>query len=183
MLSPPQYQSHLGVSPPHSLTAQPPIPASGQSYVQPVPEDPVSFFFESLKRSLADPEAYDEFLNVLQMYTMEILDARALLDRLEPFLTEEEMEQFVELLGWEDEQEKTPVDAERDPPSRRRALRVLSTTAPRQLVVTHIGPSYRSTPLSVSAYQIADNHISYSASIGSWFVLFGERSTMSLGLK
>jgi histone deacetylase complex regulatory component SIN3 len=94
-----------------------------------------------------DEEAYDEFLRVLDLFSMDILDADSLLERLSAFLAPDEMDRLLELLGW-DEDKAYDENASEDAFERRRALAFLKQTLNAESV-TRIGPSYRSCPVVV----------------------------------
>jgi histone deacetylase complex regulatory component SIN3 len=147
----PIYSQQLPLSP-SRLPIHLPIPSTstaGLSQNHTSTEDNPSFF-EVLKRSLDDPEIYEEFLKVLQMFTMDIIDGKTLLDRIAPLFNQEQMEQFLELVEWDEPPGAFQEDVvgNGDSIARRRALRLLEQG--HRFKTTHIGPSYRSTPAAVS---------------------------------
>lgn len=89
--------------PPHPLhvthAAGPPL--SHLPSVQPIPPLP-EVFFDRLKRALDDRDSWEDFLKLLTMYSMDVLDEPLLLQMATPFLggTGSELEMmFRELLG------------------------------------------------------------------------------------
>ncbi|KAJ1966030.1 hypothetical protein GGI12_000348 [Dipsacomyces acuminosporus] len=70
----------------------------------PVPEQPPNpgtatsdelAFFERVKRFIGQPSTYNEFLKLLNLYNQQVLDARALVERAESFIGDDQ-----ELFGW-----------------------------------------------------------------------------------
>jgi histone deacetylase complex regulatory component SIN3 len=142
-------------SPPMTgFTRQGGSPLDGVAPLQPAPlhqassDESVAAFFEHLKRSMEEEEVYDEFLKVLEMFSLEILDADSLLERLTPFLSLDEMNHLLDLLGWDDDKVLDERGGETDSFERRRALASLKQGSNME-PVTRVGPSYRSCPVVV----------------------------------
>lgn len=111
-------------------------------------DESAAAFFEHLKHSMDDEEAYEEFLKILEMFSMDILDADSLLERLY-FLSPDEMDHLLELLGWDDDKANDESGVENDSFERRRALSAWKQASNVELV-SRVGPSYRSCPVVVS---------------------------------
>lgn len=140
---------HHPPAPVPQVAAPPPLPPQ-----IPAPPAPPEVFFDRVKRSLDDRDAWDEFLKLLQLYSTDVFEEDVLLRAAAPFLggAGSELElQFRAILGIE-------------PPRRRDEFGAVPATAghahgyghPTGMGSTYLsgpkyryGPSYRRLPDSV----------------------------------
>ena len=123
-----------------------PPPPSGQSQ-----RDELAFF-DRARRVLEARDTYDDFLKLLDMFTKEIIDVRALLERVDPILGDTElMTQFKSLVGWDEKKES----GQSGPPGAIRMYPQSYSTAYEENGERH-GPSYRRLPIEVTACRSFD---------------------------
>ncbi|KAJ3087675.1 Transcriptional regulatory protein sin3 [Quaeritorhiza haematococci] len=75
-------------------------------------------FFDRVKRAIANKATYNEFLKVLNLFSQEIIDAKTLVERVEPFLGRHSdlFKWFKEFVKYEDDQYIVNQPAERSGP-------------------------------------------------------------------
>ncbi|KAI0078868.1 hypothetical protein K474DRAFT_1770646, partial [Panus rudis PR-1116 ss-1] len=78
-----------------------PGPAPANIMVQPPPQEEI-IFFDKVKKALDSAGTYEDFLKLLELYSMDVIDTRTLIERSDIFLDAELLAQFKELLGWEE---------------------------------------------------------------------------------
>ncbi|KAG8736334.1 Transcriptional regulatory protein sin3 [Ceratobasidium sp. 414] len=141
--SPPPAQQY------HSNPNQPSTSHLAPSHVQsqnPLTTPDEVAFFDRVRKFIDDRSVYQEFLKTINLFVQEIIDVRTLVERARPYLNDELMAQFKEILGWDDRAievdmggqggEGGPVAPALDRP------RVDLNTCPK------FGPSYRRLPTS-----------------------------------
>jgi paired amphipathic helix protein Sin3a len=120
-------------SPSFAATKYPPSPRrqptlsqnqqSGQSFsssarIQPQAPPPAvslreaesSHFFDRVKRELDSRETFNEFLKLVNLFTQDIIDTGRLVQDSKIYLGEELMQQWREILGWDDRRDKMWLD-------------------------------------------------------------------------
>ncbi|KIJ54305.1 hypothetical protein M422DRAFT_241556 [Sphaerobolus stellatus SS14] len=154
--------------PPHAVIhahPHPPLPPHPHTHAQPVlgppqpapmhrpPTPPVTaapeIFFDHVRRTLDDREAWEEFLKLLTLYSSDVLDEHLLVQLAAPFLggTGSELEmQFRELLGLEKEKSKKEKEKEKEFLHQRDKERTYATATGSYVHSSKFGPSYRRLP-------------------------------------
>ncbi|KZT44457.1 hypothetical protein SISSUDRAFT_19885 [Sistotremastrum suecicum HHB10207 ss-3] len=139
---------------PQSLPTSPPRLAAATASQQPPPpvytgnpEDDATFF-DNVKRTLEDRDAYDEFLKVLHLYTREIIDTKTLVERSQPFLRADLMEQFKDILAWDDNRDGEEEDNAGPEIPLILGGAIITERGPRNEASMRCGPSYRRLPLT-----------------------------------
>lgn len=127
-------------------------------------------FFDRAKRMLDGLDTYEEFLKLLRLYTMDIIDDGVLIDRAELFIGDGELlQQFKMLLRWD--------GRDRGPPGS------IRTAAPEALPAFQsgngAGPSYRRLSEKVQLLFIYVELLAQSF-IGSAPGMLRSRSTLSV---
>jgi paired amphipathic helix protein Sin3a len=141
-----QKQSHESPSFSPAVAVMPP-PAQPIASTSTLPPQPVSqqdklLFFDRAKKHLESREIYDEFLKLLNLFSKEIIDAKALVTNAQVFLGDGELlTEFIDLVGCEDPRVKPT-----GPPGSLRTGAGYSEALLASLVDEGQGPSYRRLP-------------------------------------
>jgi paired amphipathic helix protein Sin3a len=130
--------------PPAGYAAPAPVPGPSALPVPLAATQDELGFFDRVRRSLDTREAYDDLLRLLGLFARDVIDARALVRRVEPFLAGELFATFKAMLGWDD----GLGSVERGPPGSIRTGPADMVPPPRPEDES-MGPSYRRLPESV----------------------------------
>ena len=110
-----------------------------------IPDEAI--FFDRVKKYIDDKVAYQDFLKLLNLFTQEIIDIRALVDRAATFLGEGELyAQFKDILGWDD---RAIVEVEGGLKGVAGVVAALDRPKVDLNTCKKYGPSYRKLPKSV----------------------------------
>ncbi|KIJ29114.1 hypothetical protein M422DRAFT_54338 [Sphaerobolus stellatus SS14] len=134
------------------------VHAGSSHMVHPVPPPVIepqmlddNTFFERVRDFLNNRETYDEFLKLVNLFTQDVIDLRALVYQASSFLGESElMAQLKEIVGWEEKERR---DMENEAAN---APKPLLKPSKADLTIRY-GPSYRKLPPNYQlAYDIED---------------------------